>query len=496
MTTNPYTLFFGDLHNHNALGYGLGSLERSIDIARTHLDFFAFTGHSSWHDMPTMEGGRESNWLKGFAKLEEAWPKVQQLTADANIDGNFASFLGFEWHSSYYGDQCVILPDDGHPLVFPDNIGDLRSYCANRNGLMIPHHLAYKQGHRGVNWEVFQESHSPVVEIYSEHGNGLCDRCSHPYFNHSMGGRVTSNTAQAALDDGLEFGFVASSDTHRGFPGAFGEGLLGVWSNDLTRRGIFEAIKSRRTIALTGDKIHAYFQVEGKPLGSAVLVGPTAEVDFDVRARDEIDVIELIVNGQIQQRFFPGGDTAKGPSPGNLQVRVEWGWGPWADMDLDRICDWDFSVRLVDGNLHAVTPCLRSGPFDENRRHRFDRNEHAVDVKSFTARKGAFRDNPNQQMVLEISGDKSTLLEVEMRTPEKLSYQTSLGQLEDSADIQFTGPFPAESILLHRPVASGESSLSGRANIDLRPGHNYVYLHVRQRNGQEAWASPVFVERK
>lgn len=36
-------LFWGDLHNHNAVGYAKGSLERSIDNAREHLDFFAFT---------------------------------------------------------------------------------------------------------------------------------------------------------------------------------------------------------------------------------------------------------------------------------------------------------------------------------------------------------------------------------------------------------------------------------------------------------------------
>ncbi len=55
--------FFGDIHNHNALGYGLGSLERSIEIARSHLDFFAFTGHSSWHDLVSMEGGREEKFV-------------------------------------------------------------------------------------------------------------------------------------------------------------------------------------------------------------------------------------------------------------------------------------------------------------------------------------------------------------------------------------------------------------------------------------------------
>ena len=57
MTKDTYRLFWGDLHNHNAVGYAVGSLERSIDIAREHLDFFAFTGHASWHDMPLMPGG-------------------------------------------------------------------------------------------------------------------------------------------------------------------------------------------------------------------------------------------------------------------------------------------------------------------------------------------------------------------------------------------------------------------------------------------------------
>ena len=49
-----YRILYGDIHNHNAHGYGVGSIERSLEIARAHLDFFAFTGHSSWHDMPSI----------------------------------------------------------------------------------------------------------------------------------------------------------------------------------------------------------------------------------------------------------------------------------------------------------------------------------------------------------------------------------------------------------------------------------------------------------
>ena len=63
---NRYQLFWGDMHNHNAVGYAKGSLERSIDIAQEHLDFFAFTGHASWHDVPIMPGDRHMKWLNGF----------------------------------------------------------------------------------------------------------------------------------------------------------------------------------------------------------------------------------------------------------------------------------------------------------------------------------------------------------------------------------------------------------------------------------------------
>jgi hypothetical protein len=254
--SDTFSVLFGDIHNHNALGYGIGSLERSIDIARTHLDFFAFTGHSSWHDMEPMEGDREQHWLTGFERLREGWPKVQSLIADANRVDEFAAFLGFEWHSSFFGDQCVVFPEDHRPLAFPDHIDELRRFCSEEQALMIPHHLAYPSGRRGVNWDVFEESCTPVVEIFSEHGNSEYDRGAYPFISHSMGGRQTSNTVRAALDEGLRFGFVASSDSHSGFPGAYGEGVMAALVRDHSRAAILEAINARRTYALTGDRIH------------------------------------------------------------------------------------------------------------------------------------------------------------------------------------------------------------------------------------------------
>lgn len=53
--------FWGDLHNHNNIGYAQGSLRRSFEIAREHLDFFAFTSHAWWNDIAHYENNIEQN---------------------------------------------------------------------------------------------------------------------------------------------------------------------------------------------------------------------------------------------------------------------------------------------------------------------------------------------------------------------------------------------------------------------------------------------------
>ncbi len=88
-----YRLYWGDLHNHNAAGYAAGSLERSIEIARERPDFFAFTGHASRHDVPTMPGNRHQKWIDGFEVHSRHWPRTRQLMRDANSD-RFVALLG------------------------------------------------------------------------------------------------------------------------------------------------------------------------------------------------------------------------------------------------------------------------------------------------------------------------------------------------------------------------------------------------------------------
>ena len=492
---SEYRILYGDIHNHNAHGYGLGSIERSLDIARTHLDFFAFTGHSSWHDMPTMEGQRERHWIEGFKRPKETWPQVQQVIAAGNRDHEFCAFLGFEWHSSRWGDQCVVFPGDHRPLFYASDPQALRRFCGEERALMIPHHLAYPSGRRGVNWHAFCEECTPVVEIYSEHGNGEDDRGPLSYFTHSMGGRQTSNTVGAGLKAGLRFGFVGSSDDHAGFPGAYGEGLMAALVKDFTREGIFEAIRARRTYALTGDRIEIDFNVDGAPMGSTIEAGRQVEARFQVQGRDEIDVVEIIQDGRVVHRAHACDDVAvEDAFNGPVQVRLEWGWGPWGDLALDRICDWEMQVQVQHGRILRHFPCLQSMPFDEQRRHRFERRDaETLAIRSYTARKNAYRLNPNQSVVLELQGGPQTSLTLQLLQPAQQRSTVRLDALQAGSHHDFTGEFPKEGYQWHRLLPVSASSVQGQCTLPVPEGRSHVYLRVRQKNGHIAWASPVFV---
>lgn len=493
MTT--YRILYGDIHNHNAHGYGVGSIERSLDVARTHLDFFAFTGHSSWHDMPAMEGQRERHWIEGFKRLKETWPRVQQVIADGNRDHQFCAFLGFEWHSSHWGDQCVVFPGDHRPLHYTSDPSELRRFCHAEGALMIPHHLAYPSGRRGVNWDVFCEQCTPVVEIYSEHGNSEDDRGPLTYFTHSMGGRQTSNTVSAALKAGHRFGFVASSDDHAGFPGAYGEGLMAALVTDFTREGIFEAIRARRTYALTGDRIEVDFAVDGAQMGASIEAGRSVEVSFEVRGRDELDVVELIQDGRVVHRAW-GADPAglEEALAGVVQLRLEWGWGPWGDLSLERICDWAMRVDVEGGRILRHFPCLQAMPFDEARRHRFEpHGDSGLSIRSYTSRRNAYRQNPNQSVVLELQGTAATQLSLALSEPVSQQAVTTLGALYEGSMNAFVGEFPQEGYQWHRLLPRAATQLGGSCRLDVPEGRSNVYLRVRQKNGHLAWSSPVFI---
>ncbi|HLA40059.1 MAG TPA: DUF3604 domain-containing protein, partial [Candidatus Glassbacteria bacterium] len=380
--------YFGDLHNHSEMGYASGSLERVFDIAAGRLDFLAHTPHSHWPDVPRMPGGMEKKWLDGFAATRRLYPRLTELNREYHNPGRFVTFQGYEWHSSFYGDFCIVFPGDDSPLTHYYSLKDLQDFTAGKNAFLIPHHPAYLRGHRGANPEHWDGRITRHLEIYSEHGNAENDEGPLDYIRHSMGGRWTPNTLQAILASGRRVGVLASSDNHLGCPGAYGEGLAVVLARELTRESLFEALGQRRCYGVSGDRIRLDFAVNGRLMGEEIAYSPAREIDVEVSGWDRLEQVEVLKNNRVVHREFPDErEMADADWSRPLLVRLELGWGPWASLGSPRTCDWELEVKVEGGTLAEVQTCFQSGPLDETRRDRItDLSASVFKLTSFTSR--------------------------------------------------------------------------------------------------------------
>jgi hypothetical protein len=496
---NGYHLYWGDLHNHNSVGlfhYAKGSLERTIEIAQSHLDFFAFTGHAHWHDMPEMPNNGHLKWQEGFDYHTRMWPTIKEQIAAANLDGRFVTFLGYEWHSAQYGDRSVIFPNDEGELVHASDIETLTDYARRSGALLLPHHIGYRSDlpGRGANWDAIDESVSPLLEIYSEHGGTERDRGPWPYIRHTNGPRTSRNTWQYGLSLGIKLGAICSTDDHFGYPGAYGEGLAAVYAARKTRADIWEALQARRTYGVTGDRIELMFKINDAMMGSTLPETPQRHIEIDVRGWDDIAMIEVLRNNDVIHRYFPEdhADTQH-PLKDRVKCRIEYGWGPWKALGIPRTADWLIEARLQGGRFRQYMPCFQSGPMDEVRRNKIlDFGNNVCRWQSYTRREGSFAEIPTNALVFEIEGDTRTMLQLSLEAPMQGSFVYSLEELAASSAAEFTGDFPSESFLVRRLVPEDMYTASYHFD-DISPNHDYYYVRVTQANGQMAWSSPIWV---
>ncbi len=492
-----YRIYFGDLHNHNAVGYAQGSLRRTFEIARNHLDFFAFTPHGYWHDIGHYENSIENKWLNGFDVTRDRWPEVLAMVGEFDEPGKFAAMAGFEWHSTSLGDYHVIFPSpDAAEYVRFDDLRKFQRFAKQRGAILIPHHPANRLGHRGANLRWLDPEVSPVIEIFSEWGNAEHDRAPSPYVRHTEGGRWTRNTLQHFLKQGYRLGVIASTDDHLGYPGGYREGLAAVLAEELTREAIFDALRSRRTYAVSGDRIALDFRLGGHAMGSQLPYARRRELAVEVTGWDQIDRVEILKNNRVLHRDFPMDRTPTAESWSQpVLLRFEYGWGPWPALDMTRVCDWGVHISLDGGVLEDYQTCFQSGPLEEGRRDRIvEIGPRHLHFQSFTALRQQLEDYSQKAVVMKIRGGPGTRVTVRLERPTQVALAQSFRQLAESNEMLFTGDFPKESAMLHRLVlADHYQTRCTVADEDDGGEMSWYYVRVVQANEQHAWSSPIWV---
>ena len=492
--------YWGDLHCHTNLSYGRGTMARAMEIARTHLDFCTVTGHAFWPDMPTDLGQFDDTitmHLAGFAKCRKYWPDCQQILRQYDSAG-LVTFPSYEWHSDRYGDYNVYGKNIDLPLVEATSVNDFENHFTPGEHLIVPHHIGYTQGHRGIDWDTFVESRlTSLVEVYSNHGCAMSDESPFDYY-HSMGPRDGRRTVEAGLKRGLKFGLIASTDSHDGFPGHYSHGRVGVLAESKTREAIWLALMSRRTVAGTGARIVPDFQINGAGIGESIRAAGDRDVRLRLEGNQPFRFVEIARNGQVIQRPAAAPLDQEDPR-GIYYVKLEWGWGL-----KEQVCQWEHDLRITGGELLAVEPCFRHAALDKSDEppHRIThQSESRVGWMSRT--RGVpetFLHNPQTMtsgvsaLVLKIQANDQTTLSLKNNW---LEMNATWPELRGGSVVKHAGGHDTPAVRLKRPYAAAACTIETRFS-DAPQKHNdedFYYVSATQIDNESIWLTPIWVSK-
>lgn len=490
-------VYYGDLHNHCDLSYGHGSLESALHNAQLQLDFASVTVHAAWPDLPQDDerlGYLVSYHREGFEKAQTNWPGYLARIREANAPGRFVTFPSFEWHSIVYGDHCIYYYDEAdNRIIDAPDLLTLRRTVQKlvTPALLIPHHIGYRQGARGINWAAFDSALSPVVEIFSFHGLSERSEGAYPYL-HSMGPRHEHSTAQYGWEQGHLFGVIGSTDHHNAMPGSYGYGRLGVWANALDRADIWAAIQQRRTYALTGDRIELGFVLNEVPMGGVAPVSGQRDIGVTVCGGDALDYVDVLHNNRLVHRetVFP-----KATTSGRFKLHLEVGWGEQSD-----VFDWNVALAVEAGQLHTVEPRFRGyGPTADPPAgavyaysHMERDGENRVCFQTRTSQNPSLHTPATEGIAVELEGDAATHLHVTANGREQ---RFSLADLFTGARTFYMDGFVSPAVCLHRAVPLGESVHQFTFTHNHQStSRDWYTVRVRQHNNHWAWSSPIWVD--
>lgn len=494
---------YGDIHNHCDISYGHGRFADALARAALQLDFLSITGHAHWPDMPVDEPSVAhivDFHVKGFAKLIAGWSGHFSALTDASKDG-FVVYPGYEIHSNAHGDYTIVYRDlTIQPLHLANSPGELKDVLQSDlpgKAFAFPHHIGYRQGARGINWNSFDADLSPFVEMISMHGCAETSETERGYL-HSMGPVDGHSTMDWGLKQGHIFGIVGNTDHHSAFPGSYGHGRMAAYGPSRERGDIWQAMTDRHTNALTGDRIHLLSAIGDAIQGSVVAPQQDAMLEIEAIGGGFIDMIDVIRNGELFARVSPTLD----PNPVSADcssdetfetiLYLEMGWGARGRSHL-----WEGSIALSDGEIIGLESRFRGAevvsPLEG------DDAGYALPTALLTDNRAAFcvtaEANPNnatsatQGIALHCRLSANSVVHADLCG---VHLDIPASRLLEGALSGNLGVIDTPAYRFHPLPLPGQWQWQGTVPLGAFKDGENVYLRLRQAGGQMAWASPIF----
>lgn len=502
--------YVGDIHNHCGISYGYGTIEHAIEFAKTQLDFFSVTGHFAWPDIADDSSMRIPEDViayhrKGFAKLRKEWPHYKECMKNAETD-SFLPFSSYEFHSFRYGDYTVVcrsldedLPDEPAEGMRDDRLEKLihGSKEQTERFLPIPHHIGYKQGYRGINYDAFNPEASPLIEIISMHGCAESSESPIRYM-HTMGPRCSSNTYQNGLMRGIRFAVTGSTDHHNASPGSYGFGRTVLWAEDLGRDTVWNALRNGQTSAASGDPIEVMLFADGNMQGSAALKKKVNHIDAFVVGYDKLEKVELVQGDKViwGRYCFDQDDSYDGA------FSIMFGWGK-----KHAEASWDIKISAENGTINSVSPRFRGvdmvDPLDvpanaDKYLPHLERNGNEISLHLVTDGNINAVTNSTQGLAIETEGSKDTRINVSIKASwagqsVERQYSYTLSEIRSGNTSEYINGFVSPSFDIGPFRTRSEISACISEDFELESSLP-VYLRAYQKNGDAVFSSPVFFD--
>ena len=355
----PLRSYWCDLHGQSEETIGTNSARELMEFAR---------------DKAFLDG--MSHQGNDFQITTAFWNELNGLTREYNEDGRFIVFPGYEWsgNTGLGGDRNVMFMNEGrqihrssHALV--DDTADVSTDSNSAEHLFqaLKNEDCVVFAHIGGRYADIKMAHDArierAVEVHSDWG-------------------TFEWLVDDALEQGYRVGILANSDGHKGRHGAShpGASLFGAYgglscllAKDLSRAGLFDALRKRHHYATTGCRmvldVAATFGQDvrlydddpnlgpaGHRPGRRAMMGDivqsdadTVELTIEAHASAPIERLEIRNGLEVLETWRPFDEAALG-----RRIRVIWEGSEYRGRGRQTV--WDGGCTLNGNSVERFAP--------------------------------------------------------------------------------------------------------------------------------------------
>ena len=459
VSSNSPRLYWGDLHaGQSDIGCGAGTLG----------DHFAYARDVAGLQFASQQAN--DHYVDG-----QTWQEVRAVSHALDESGRFVCYLGCEWSpfTEDGGDRnvfyCADEPhlrrsdrffseDDPDPDTDLPQAPEFLQVMRERDVLLGLH-----VGGRPTNLDFHEPSIEPLFEIHSTHGTS-------EWF------------VLDAIRRGYRVGITGGTDGVMGRPGAchpgrrltrnVNNGLTAIRANELSRSGLWSALKARRCYATSGARILLDVEADGHRIGSEYAATDVPELHVQVEGTAPIERIDIfcdtdvVYSEQIAERH-------------DKYLRVLWGGAESEGTAGDQRVHWDGTLRAVQGTLSDLVPVGLLSPLDQVEL----RDDRTVDWRSATGgNEMGFTfcvEGVERLFIQTLQG----AVEVDVKDALERTQHHALGGASKRMRIE-TAP---------RLDGKRQAEMHWRAE-GLVPEQRAYWVRVIQVDGERAWSSPIYVQ--